>query len=561
MNNLFRTINATAQWKVLIAIILATSLMYLAMINIEPGPNTMEARNLVAARECVEDGHWLMTTMNGAPRLRKPPLPTWIAALSMKAAGTTRSLLVGRLPNLGVMALMAVFVYIFARVWLSKSFAMTAAMAAVTSSIMWNIGKRATWDHFTICFAYGGIYLLLKALGRRGSIEGTLLPQGSLKAVLIATGLSGLLWGLSFLSKGPVTLYSVLLPFLLALIVTSVLTRSMKEQRWWPIAIVLIIAVTVGSSWWAAMNLLHPETMAILKSETQAWHTLHKKGFFYYFAFPLEVLPWTIPLVGSWILVFLKDKGGEKLVKGIKRKGLILSLLWFVFTIILLSVIPEKKMRYAAVAVMPASVLTAFFLSVIYDASKETLPKTLRFLKSLLTVQLAVFSVALTLACIYVVTIKGAPAYLLVPAALPAIGYLLVWKTKNTIDTFVIGSIILVALLTLTAALIDISILKPKSMHDAQGAARVVELTKDKTFYLFQGGERIIWILGQKSELLLYRKPESYPLYILVEDDHWERFIKWARKLKITHKEVSRFTYGRNGETYMLMEVDRAAQI
>ena len=41
----------------------------------------MEARNLVTAREMVQDGNWLLTTMNGLPRYQKPPLPTWITAI------------------------------------------------------------------------------------------------------------------------------------------------------------------------------------------------------------------------------------------------------------------------------------------------------------------------------------------------------------------------------------------------------------------------------------------------------------------------------------------------
>jgi len=359
MDNLLQRINAMARWKVIAALILTTSLLYLAIIHIEPGPNTMEARNLVAARECVLDGHWLITTMNGEPRLRKPPLPTWIAALSMKAFGTTKSLIAGRAPNIGIMALLAFFIYIFARRWLTRSFALTAALAAISSTIMWDTGKRATWDAFTICFAFGGIWLLYKAVNRESSKEDGICQSERLKAVITATLLSGILWGLSFLSKGPITLYSVLLPFLLALIATGLITKSRKELRWWPVLVIIIIALLVGSSWWIAMNVLRPETMEILGQETQAWHTLHKKGPFFYLSFPLQIFPWTLPLIGSWILLFLKGRDGRKLLVGMKRRGLILALLWFIFTIVLLSLIPEKKMRYATVAVMPSSLLVA----------------------------------------------------------------------------------------------------------------------------------------------------------------------------------------------------------
>jgi len=548
-----------AEWKVLCAVVVVTVLMYAAVIHIEPGPNIMEARNLVAARECVTDGHWLVTTMNGEPRLRKPPLPTWTAALSMKAFGTTKSLVAARAPNIVVMALLAFFVYMLARSWLTRSFAFTAALAAVTSSIMWNTGKRATWDVFTICFAFGGVWLLYKALYRGPAKEGSACPPEGLKAVITATLLSGLLWGLSFLSKGPVTLYSVLLPFLLALITAGLITRSRKELRWWPVPLILIIALLIGSSWWIAMNVLHPETMKILGQETQAWHTLHKKGPFFYLSYLLQVFPWTLPLIGSWILLFLKGRDGRELISGPKRRGLILALPWFIFTIVLLSLIPEKKMRYATVAILPSSLLVAILLSVLYESGKKALPPTLRFLGSLLTIQLALVTVIVALAPIYLTLWKGAPPKLLIFSAAAVLGYLIIWKARGTIDAFIAGSAALVALVVIMATFTDFSYLKPRSAHDDKGAARVAELTKNKNFYLFRRGERVLWILGRSTELLLDREPKEFPLYVLVKNTHMEEFNRWSLERRLSHKEVSRFAYGHRGETYILMKLDQGS--
>ena len=42
----------------------------------------MEARNFITAREMITDGNWLLTTMNGEARYEKPPLPTWLTAIS-----------------------------------------------------------------------------------------------------------------------------------------------------------------------------------------------------------------------------------------------------------------------------------------------------------------------------------------------------------------------------------------------------------------------------------------------------------------------------------------------
>ena len=42
--------------------------------------NIMEARNFITAREMLEYGNWIHTTMNLEPRYEKPPLPTWMTA-------------------------------------------------------------------------------------------------------------------------------------------------------------------------------------------------------------------------------------------------------------------------------------------------------------------------------------------------------------------------------------------------------------------------------------------------------------------------------------------------
>ncbi len=44
--------------------------------------NIMEARNFITAREMLEYGNWIHTTMNLEPRYEKPPLPTWMTAVS-----------------------------------------------------------------------------------------------------------------------------------------------------------------------------------------------------------------------------------------------------------------------------------------------------------------------------------------------------------------------------------------------------------------------------------------------------------------------------------------------
>ena len=49
--------------------------------------NIMEARNFITAREMLEYGNWIHTTMNLEPRYEKPPLPTWLTAFSAAVFG------------------------------------------------------------------------------------------------------------------------------------------------------------------------------------------------------------------------------------------------------------------------------------------------------------------------------------------------------------------------------------------------------------------------------------------------------------------------------------------
>ena len=72
--------------------------------------NIMEARNLITAREMVNEGHWVFTTMNGLPRYEKPPLPTWITAFFMLIGGM-KNMFILRLPVALVCLMLVYFFY------------------------------------------------------------------------------------------------------------------------------------------------------------------------------------------------------------------------------------------------------------------------------------------------------------------------------------------------------------------------------------------------------------------------------------------------------------------
>ena len=84
----------------------ASLAVFLILLGNGDPVDMMELFNLVPVREAVRDGHWLMPTLNGLPRLEKPPLPVWLPA-GLAVLLRSESLWVLRMPSV-VMGLMTV---------------------------------------------------------------------------------------------------------------------------------------------------------------------------------------------------------------------------------------------------------------------------------------------------------------------------------------------------------------------------------------------------------------------------------------------------------------------
>lgn len=182
----------------------------------------MESRNIVTAREMVSDGNWLVPTMNGELRLEKPPLPTWIAGAIEEVCPNSLS---AQRTAAGVMGMIwTLFLYLFAELLTkNKKFALLTTMVFLTSYHILVMGRTATWDIYCHALMMGGIYFLARGLDasavplRRGE-EANSETSNSAKKAWLWFPLAGLMMGLSFMSKGPVSFYALLLPALIAII-------------------------------------------------------------------------------------------------------------------------------------------------------------------------------------------------------------------------------------------------------------------------------------------------------------------------------------------------------
>ena len=238
-----------------------------------------------------------------------------------------------------------------------KRFAFLAGLIALTSFHIILSGRDGQWDIFTHGFMLVSIYFLIKLFN-----ETTKYYR---YAVIV-----GVFFGFSFLSKGPVSLYALLLPFLIAYGVVFKFTKG----RIIPVLLSVFVAILVSGSWSLYVYLF--DTLAVQEiSELEAgrWINYNVRPFYYYWSFVVQSGLWTIPAFVALLYPYLKDKVFHK-------KGYQFSLLWTIVAVVLLSIIPEKKSRYLLPVLFPLAINTAFYIEYLFRNFKALKAKETWFM-------------------------------------------------------------------------------------------------------------------------------------------------------------------------------------
>ncbi len=316
--------------------------VFIFLLHLQVLPVTiMEARNFITAREMVLDGNWILTTMNGLPRYQKPPLPTWLTAVSGQLMGIS-NLYALRLPT----ALMAIFtgivVYKFSfKLTIDRKQSLVNGLVLITSFYIIAITNEAPWDIYTHGFMLTSIYFLF-----------ALLKEDKNK--WRNTFLAALFTGLSCLSKGPISLYALFLPFILAYSFAFGY-KNFKARRF-AISVYILVAIIISISWYWYVRMADPDAfLAIAQKETGNWSSYNVKPFYYYWSFFLQSGVWAIPAFFGLLYPLFRKKV-------IHPKSYLFTFLWTSFSVILLSVIPEKKTRYLSPVLIPLAMNTGLYL-------------------------------------------------------------------------------------------------------------------------------------------------------------------------------------------------------
>lgn len=297
----------------------------------------MESRNIVTAREMVYDQNWMIPTMNGELRLEKPPLPTWIAAvaeiLSPDNIGLQRAM-----AGLAAMLLVFGFYKLGKELTQSNKYAFISSLILCTSYNIILMGRTASWDIYCHAFMIWAIYYIYKAFMSRNT---------NWKYFSVA----GIFLGLSFLGKGPVSFYALLLPFLLSFILVY---RPSMKHKWGGFFSMILICLLISSWWYIAILMFYPqEAASVLHKESSSWINRNVRSWYYYSTFFLETGVWALAVLTSLAIPYWSNRLRMK-------KEYFFTLSWMIFLVILLSLLPEKKNRYLLPVLIPAAYTIGF---------------------------------------------------------------------------------------------------------------------------------------------------------------------------------------------------------
>ena len=324
----------------------------------------MEARNFISAREMLTDDNWILTTMNGEARYQKPPLPTWITAAFGYVFGIANVLAL-RWPALLFLAFTGITIYLFSKkLELQKSHSLLNGFIALSSFYCIGITVEAPWDIYAHGFMIMAIYQLFQLLQKK-----TTDIVGSLLVVLFLSG--------SVLSKGPVSLYALFLPFLISYGITYKYKGGIVHFL--KILSLIIFGIVLGGWWFFHVRFTDPATFtAIAERETSNWNSYNVRPFYYYWSFFVQSGMWTIPAFISLLYPYLKSR-----VRNLKAYKF--SFFWTILAVVLLSLIPEKKSRYLMPVLIPLAFNIGFYIDYLVrefknlKAKKEIIPVFFHF--------------------------------------------------------------------------------------------------------------------------------------------------------------------------------------
>lgn len=303
-----------------------------------------EGRPLESAREMRAQGDGLVQYTNGEVDLTKPPLYAWATALSFRLLGE-ESERAGRLPSvLATLGVLAGVVALGRRAGGARTGLLSGLFLLTSIKFLWQ-ARLAELETFLALGVVTATVAFHAALDE---------PPGARRTRRFLAFHAA--WGFAFAVKGPIALLLVA-PGCLA----GALARGRaKALRSTAFVATFPAFLVVGLSWYLAVVLRDPSTLATFLSYAKGENVGHLRDPFYYLAqYPLYALPWTPLVVLGLLRAFRRGRADDP------TRGDVRPFAWaFAVTFVLQSALKAKQTHYLIPVVFPlGAILAASFTS------------------------------------------------------------------------------------------------------------------------------------------------------------------------------------------------------
>lgn len=269
-----------------------------------------EAFAAAPAREMLRDGHWIIQTYGGLPRLNKTPAMGWIIAACM-AVFASESEWVVRLPTALAAVGVALLVASIGSRHLGRTLGITAGLCQLTFYYVLKQGRLAEADMLlglTVCAAmWAWDRGCVPAIGDSQSKRSAWLPIVFWCCLGLATLLKGPIGPLFALAG--VLAYVISVRWIHKRKSPSSTAASVARPSWkfllHPLGVVAYLAIVLP--WPILAYRQHPKIWNVWFRETAGRFAGDMGGaeswYFYFWNVPLALLPWTLfVVIGAWVL-------------------------------------------------------------------------------------------------------------------------------------------------------------------------------------------------------------------------------------------------------------------
>lgn len=360
-----------------------------------------------------DDGDWLVPSLHGEPRVRKPPLTAWFSNLfvydstvertsdsqpHVRAAAYQQLAVELRVPAILLSALALLAIFDFGCTVGGRRAGLTAMVVAASSILLLRFGRAATTD----------VQLLVWVAWTNAMLARALLSQQRWGGFAAA----GVFLGLALMAKGPVALAQTVAPALVFGLLplrkrgasvegeenASTEPAGRRRSYLLPIGIGALLMLAVALPWPLIVYFQNPAVLQTWLAETSrvGATNLEPNPAWNYLAIVPLMLPWAIFFVIGIIVAAAR--------LGLPKDGWTLALIGLVIPITIMVFAPDRKERYLLPLIVPAAIITALPL-----LSQMPRPKQLidRILGVLHFGTLALMSIGLLLAASYSEFVRG----------------------------------------------------------------------------------------------------------------------------------------------------------